>query len=310
MIGKLATSLLSLATSCAFVLQAAAATYAEVAPILAARCVVCHSGSAAVAGLRLDSLDGILAGSARGPVVTAGSPDDSELLRRIRGTSLPRMPMTGPPFLSDDETALVERWIADGLPAGNETGATAAATATASVPVPRAGEPVTFLHVAPIFARRCASCHTDGGRMGPPPEGYRLTSLASVLASDDRVRVVPGNPAASELLRRVRGQSLPRMPFDGPPYLDAEEERLVEQWIAQGARDADGIAATVPAGGEVRLHGVLRRGWRLDDLPLAVGRRTRIDKNPRAGNYVEVRGRLDGDGRVIAERIRARDRND
>jgi hypothetical protein len=43
----------------------AAVSYDAVAPILAERCVMCHSGPAAAAGLHLDTLQGVLAGSTR-----------------------------------------------------------------------------------------------------------------------------------------------------------------------------------------------------------------------------------------------------
>ena len=56
----------------------------------------------------------------------------------------------------------------------------------------------------------------------------------------------------------------------------------------------------------VRLHGTLRARWRLDELDLAVDARTRIDKSPRPGDYVEVRGRLDETGKVQVGRLRRR----
>jgi hypothetical protein len=96
------------------------------------------------------------------------------------------------------------------------------------------------------------------------------------------------------------------MPFDGPPYLSSEEIRVIEDWIAQGAPNAQGQAAAVPVGAKVRLEGVLGRGWRLDGLQLIVSGQTRIDKSPRPGDYVEVRGRLDQNGNVRADRIRPR----
>lgn len=279
-------------------------TYADVAPILATRCVMCHSGSAPPAGLRLDTFDAVLKGGARGAVVKQGAPLESELLRRIRGTSQPRMPMTGPPFLSDSEMATVEGWIAGGLQQGPSVAA--ASPAATPRPLPRPGERVTYADVAPILATRCAKCHADNGLMGTAPEGYRLTSYTSTLTTSDRARVVPGNPAASELLRRIRGQARPRMPFDGPPYLDQNETRLIEDWIAQGARNADGVPAAAPVGAELRLHGTLDPDGRLDGLPLTVGPRTRSDRRPTAGSYVQVRGRLDGSGHVVVERIRPR----
>lgn len=279
-------------------------TYADLATILAQRCVICHSGDAAPLGLRLDSFESMLKGSTRGPVVKAGDPSGSELVRRLKGISQPRMPMTGPPFLSDTEIDLFERWVSAGLPRGGD--AQDAPSSEPMTPRPATGKAITYLHVAPILAMRCARCHAEKGLMGGAPEGYRLTSYDSTLSTADRVRVVPGKPDASELVRRIRGQALPRMPLDGPPYLSEDEIRLLEAWVAQGARDANGKVAPNPAGATVRLHGTLRSGWRLDGLDLAVGAHTRIDKSPKPGDYVEVRGRLDEAGKVQVERLRRR----
>ncbi|EHR69289.1 Planctomycete cytochrome C [Burkholderiales bacterium JOSHI_001] len=160
--------------------------------------------------------------------------------------------------------------------------------------------------VAPILVGRCAKCHVNGGLMGPAPEGYLLVSHADALSATDRARVVPGNPAASELIRRVKGQSLPRMPFDGPPWLSAEEIDLLERWIAQGARDANGQPQPVPVGARVRLQGHLGADGRLDGLPLMSGGRMRVDKAPQPGDRVEVRGSLDAQGQVLVERLRRR----
>lgn len=283
---------------------AAPTTYDEVAPIFSSRCVMCHSGAGAPRNLRLDSYDNVVRGSDRGAVVRAGDSAGSELLRRLTGQSQPRMPMTGPPYLSNQEVALFEQWIAGGLQRGQGAAQAAAPSPIARPPAP--GEPVTYAHVAPILATRCAKCHTDNGLMGAAPEGYRLTSYESTLSPADRVRVVPGNPAASELLRRVKGQAQPRMPFDGPPFLSPEEIRLIEAWIAGGARSASGQAAPVPSGARLRLHGMLNPGWRLDDLPMVVDARTRIDKRPENGDYIQVRAYLGPRGEVIAERIRRR----
>lgn len=280
------------------------ATYADVVPIFKQHCVLCHSGPTPAAGLRLDTLDAVVKGGAKGPIVKSGTPADSELVRRLKGISQPRMPMTGPPFLSDSDVATIERWIAGGLQAGGSV--TAASTAAAPPPRPMPGERVTYLHVAPIFATRCAKCHTDNGQMGPPPEGYRLTSHAATVAAADRVRVVPGNPGASELMRRIRGQARPRMPLDGPPFLEQGEIQLIEDWISQGARDAAGAPAPVPVGAAVRLHGTLTAGPGLDGLALQFGPGSRIDKQPAPGAYVQVRGRLDSSGGVVVERLRPR----
>jgi hypothetical protein len=282
---------------------ATASTWAELAPLVAARCAICHSGAQAPAGLSLDSLESLERGSANGPVAKAGDPAGSELIRRLTGEKQPRMPMTGPPWLSDAEIEQFRRFVAAGLPAG----APLAAAAPSPPPAARApGTPYDYNDVAPILARRCAKCHTEQGQMGPAPEGYRLTGHAETLSAVDRARVVPGIPEASELLRRVRGDAHPRMPFDGPPWLAAEEIAAIERWIADGARDGAGAPAPLPAGARLRLHGRWQAGDRLDALPVVVDGRTRIDKAPRPGDYVELRARLAADGRVLAERLRRR----
>lgn len=291
-------------TQKAFSQTIATTSYIDLLPVLSQRCVMCHAGDAAPLGLRLDSSAAILRGSSRGVVVKAGDPEGSELIRRLRGISSPRMPMTGPPYLSDSEIALFEAWVTAGMPPGS-----VAQTILGPGPVRQQtsdSKPVTYLDVAPIFATRCARCHIDGGLMGPAPEGFLLTSYASTIASDDRARVVAGNPKASELLRRIRGQALPRMPFDGPPYLSSAEIDLVERWIADGARDAVGKPVAIPVGAKLRLHGTLSSKWQLDGLDLIVGARTRFDKSPEPGDYVQVRGRLAGDAKVNAKRIRRR----
>jgi uncharacterized membrane protein len=284
-----------------------AAPFAQVEALFAQRCVVCHSGPHAASSLRLDSHAAVMAGSARGPVIKPGDSAASELVRRVKGQSQPRMPMTGPPWLTDDEVRALERWIdAGALPgaAAAAPGAAPGATIAASMPGP--GEQVTWVHVAPLFAQRCAKCHADRGQMGPPPEGYRLTSLAAALDASERARIVPGRPEASELLRRIRGQALPRMPLDGPPYLAAAEVELVQRWIEQGARGADGLPSPLPVGAAVRLHGTLQQGQRLDELTLSPGPRARLEKAPAPGRQVEVRGRVDAQGGIVVERIRGR----
>ncbi len=277
-------------------------TFVEVSEILQRRCVVCHSGAAAPLGLELDNLTHLKSGSWNGPVVQAGKPEDSKLIRRIKGISKPRMPFNGPPFLDEREIALIEAWVQAGMPEGDPGKTPPLADA---VPMPAPGEPVLFTHVEPIFLQRCMKCHSDANPKGPP-EGLRLGTLAQILAGGDRVVVVPGNPGASELVRRIRGRSLPRMPFDGPPFLDDEQIRLITDWIANGAPDGTGKAAPVPVGRRLRLEGTLTARWRLDDTPLMVTEGTRIDRAPEIGDRVEVRGSVGGKGEVEVERLRRR----
>ena len=91
----------------------------KVAPILSAHCYDCHGAKKAKHNLRLDSIEGILAGGKElGPAVIAGKPDDSPL---IKLTKLPAgedqaMPPKGA-RLSADDIAVLSKWIADGAKA-------------------------------------------------------------------------------------------------------------------------------------------------------------------------------------------------
>lgn len=93
--------------------------WAEVSAILTERCVMCHSEVAGASkGLRLDDYAAALLGSERGPVMVPGDVSGSELIRRLRGESTPRMPFLSRP-LPDDQIALIESWIAAGMPNRN-----------------------------------------------------------------------------------------------------------------------------------------------------------------------------------------------
>ena len=87
----------------------------DASAVFVRRCNMCHSELGAFRGLRLDTYAAALAGSQRGAVLLPGDPDASELMRRLRGESPPRMPFLGPP-LPKDEINVIERWIAAGLP--------------------------------------------------------------------------------------------------------------------------------------------------------------------------------------------------
>lgn len=171
---------------------------------------------------------------------------------------------------------------------------------------PALGEPVAWADVAPIIVKRCVKCHTDQGLRGGPPEGLRLKTRDMVLAGGERMVVIPGNAGASELVRRIRGQSRPRMPLDGPPFLDDDEIRLIADWIAQGVLDDAGKSAPVPVGARVRFEGVLTGRWQVDGTQVTVTAGTRIDKSPRVGDRVEVRGTIAADGSVLVQRLRRR----
>jgi len=108
----------ALATTCAAWGANPSPTYADLAPVFAEQCAGCHAGKSAPFRLHLTSYISLMKGSSNGPVVVPGQPEASELLRRVRGDSTPRMPYNGPPFLDDGTIAQIEAWIAAGAPEG------------------------------------------------------------------------------------------------------------------------------------------------------------------------------------------------
>lgn len=90
-------------------------TWADINPIVTKHCVMCHSAQGAGRGLRLDSYALAIAGSQDGPVLLPGDPQGSELIRRLKGLSTPRMPFLSYP-LADEEIALFVHWVEAGMP--------------------------------------------------------------------------------------------------------------------------------------------------------------------------------------------------
>jgi mono/diheme cytochrome c family protein len=95
-----------------------------VSAVFVAHCVNCHAAHGAALGLRLDSYEAALAGGERGPVLIAGDAAGSELVRRLRGESVPRMPFLSR-ALPAEEIDVVVRWVEAGLPRGDDRPAAA-----------------------------------------------------------------------------------------------------------------------------------------------------------------------------------------
>jgi mono/diheme cytochrome c family protein len=87
----------------------------KVRPILRANCAACHSQRNPSSGLSLDSRDAILQGGNRGPAVNLADASESLLLQAVRKTGPLKMPPAGQ--LSGEQVAVLETWIASGLPA-------------------------------------------------------------------------------------------------------------------------------------------------------------------------------------------------
>ncbi|HEX2726939.1 MAG TPA: DUF1549 domain-containing protein, partial [Beijerinckiaceae bacterium] len=169
----------------------------DVQPVLTARCLACHSGEGAQAGLKIHTRDELLAGGKSGPAIVPGKADASLLVERIEGRKGMRMPPSGPP-LEPAEIDRIRQWIDQG--ARFEGRATPVAGRVAPlaprmppVPAGAAANPIDRfidsylaqkkLPAPPLvsdalFARRV---WLDLHGLPPPPE-----ALAAFLASHDK----------------------------------------------------------------------------------------------------------------------------
>ena len=84
----------TLATQACYGEVSASAGWDTVSRVFQKRCINCHSQFGAAKALRLDSYEGVTTGSANGAVVLSGNSSQSELVRRLRGESTPRMPFS------------------------------------------------------------------------------------------------------------------------------------------------------------------------------------------------------------------------
>lgn len=149
----------------AFVLIAAdkpASFKADVAPILAAKCLGCHDAKKASNGLDLSTFARLKAGGKDGgaETIVAGDPEGSHLVAVLRPGAKPRMPMKAAP-LSDAEIDAIARWIREGA---KFDGSSESATLTSLVD-PLRGLPDVPVRVATSDPVTAAAFVGDGSRV-------------------------------------------------------------------------------------------------------------------------------------------------
>jgi mono/diheme cytochrome c family protein len=90
--------------------------FLDIQPILTAHCFKCHGAEKRSGGLRLDLREFAEAGGDSGKPIFGGTPETNELLARVSSSDRTyRMPKNAPP-LTDEQIALVKRWVAEGTP--------------------------------------------------------------------------------------------------------------------------------------------------------------------------------------------------
>lgn len=120
--------------------------------------------------------------------------------------------------------------------------------------------------IRPILSNHCFQCH--GPDSNTRHAGLRLDLRESALRETDSgtVAIVPGNPSASELLKRVSSTDpLEQMPpDDGPKRLNENQVDLLTRWIEQGAEYQSHWAFNSPVRSE--LPEPTHRTWERNEI--------------------------------------------
>ena len=152
--------------------------------------------------------------------------------------------------------------------------------------------------IRPVLAGTCLRCHGGVRELGDLHLGdlhLGASSRAFAPAKSGRIAIVPGDPRASELLRRIADAGPDRMPPDGEPLTPAQVESF-RRWIAAGARTTPlwshrPIAAPATADITSETEGTesawVRRD--LDRLVLAGLERAKLTPSPEADRSTLVR---------------------
>lgn len=111
------------------------------------------------------------------------------------------------------------------------------ALAADAPPGGRAGAALTQEDVVPIFLRRCAACH---GSVAPEAGLDLRTREAMLKGGKSGPAIVPGNPAESLVLKRIRSGEMPpraKLVEACVKPVEPAEAETIERWIARGAHE-------------------------------------------------------------------------
>ncbi|MDQ6698897.1 MAG: PSD1 and planctomycete cytochrome C domain-containing protein [Acidobacteriota bacterium] len=164
---------------------------ADIAPILAEKCIQCHGQDSTMGNLDLRTRAGMLKGGKHGPAIVAGKGMASGLYGHLTGTVQPQMPLGG--RLSAEQIALLKQWIDGG--AVWDTPATLTSS-TAPAEKKFTARQRTYWAFQPV-AKAAAPAVKDSGFVRTPIDAF-------VLARLEQKKLKPNPPADKvTLLRRA-----------------------------------------------------------------------------------------------------------
>jgi mono/diheme cytochrome c family protein len=227
----------------------------QIAPLLIGKCGGCHVNQAK-GGFSMASFAALMKGSKEGgTVVQPGSGDGSRIVEVIASGDMPR----GGGKVSPADLALLSKWIDEGAKFdGNAPDAMLTSLAAAKPDKPAelvkvaqatGKEDVLFARdIGPVLVSNCLGCH---GNNNPRGDLSMATFNGILKGGENGSILVPGKPAESLIVQKLRGQAGARMPLNRPA-LDEATIAKFEKWIAGGAK-FDGPDMTMPTADVVQL---------------------------------------------------------
>ena len=216
----------------------------DIQPIFSAKCGKCHWDKVRKGGLDLSRIEGLHKGGESGESSLAESVDESMLWIMIDGGG---MPPDDSPQLTEDELALIRKWL--------ETGA------QAEKPIQLEEEKINQHDVLPIVLLRCTACHGAELKRG----GLDLRTPASMQKGGEHgPAFVAGKPEESLMIQRIESQACPprelllKFFVRRPP--ESEVEKL-KNWIAAGAPVADTAPDVATTGPDPLVTAEDREHW-------------------------------------------------
>src|SRR5262245_7120899 len=217
----------------------------DVLPILRAKCIQCHGEKVQKSELNLSTPAGVKRGSASGPIVVAGKPDDSLLLEVVREGLMPPAKKGVP--LAPNEVELLQRWI--------ESGARFAGADSSSASA------VTEREISQILLLRCAVCHNGRVREG----GLDLRSRAAMLTGGKSGPAINlERPAESLLLKKIHAGEMPplrKLAAVSIKVIEKVEVEVITRWIESGAPPAPPQREPRANDGESEIAAADREFW-------------------------------------------------
>jgi hypothetical protein len=201
---------------------------AEAREILRSNCYECHGHIPDEVADEIDVLNHALLIDGDRRIVVPGKPDDSLLIESIKEGTMPKNEQLRRRLTQEEFTVLWD-WILGGAPEP-------AADAVPAADTDYAPANELAARVRDIFDRRCYECHSLEKKKGG------IMILHHRLLLHEKEAVVPGDPEASRLFRRISldDDNKNRMPpptYDGKSYerLPPEEIEAIREWITAGA---------------------------------------------------------------------------